>query len=177
MPLANLSDYQARHGSVSDVDQATVTQLLADASSLVREIAHTPISEETATVTLEGNGQRRLLLPHLPVTAVSVVSVDGDTVDLDDVRWWDWGGVDRRSGVWPRGEPVAVTYTSGWDPVPDWIVNVVCSMVFESLRDQVVTGEQSITTGSQTISYFAARSNMFVPANDKDRLLAIRGPL
>lgn len=176
--LASIADYELRHGAVATADEATVTQLLADASSLVREIARLTISQTTETIALDGDGTRRVFLPEMPITALSAVTVDGVALAATAYRWWRWGGLDRRDGdVWPC-EPriIGLTYTYGWDPVQDWIVNMVCSMVYESMRDQVISGEQSITTGSQTISYFSARSNLFVPSADVARLEALKGP-
>lgn len=176
--LADLAAYKLRHGAVAQADENSVTQLLADASSLVREVAHLQIDQATSTVTVDGDGTRRVFLPEIPVTAVSALSVEGVALDPSTYRWWEWGGLDRRDGVWPcEPRAISITYTHGWAPVPDWIVNMVCSMVFESLRDQVISGEQSITTGSQTISYFTARSNLYLPSADVDRLRALKGPV
>ncbi|MDZ7732206.1 MAG: hypothetical protein U5R31_03060 [Acidimicrobiia bacterium] len=180
MSLATLPNYKLRHGDVAAADEPKVTQLLEDASSLVRKVARLHISEVSDDeIEVDGDGSRRLLLPEIPVTAVSAVSVEGEALDADDYRWWAWGGLDRRDGdCWPVGpRTVTVTYTHGESPVPAWIVSIVCSMVFESLRPQVSTGEQAVTTGSQTVSYFTARSNLYVPAPDEARLVALRGPV
>lgn len=178
--LASLADYQLRHGDVASADEAKVTALLGDASSMVREVSRLYIEAVTDEVLeVDGSGTPRIILPEMPVTDVSSVVVDGETLAATDYRWWSWGGLDRcAGGVWPYGpREVTVTYSHGWAPVQDWVIGLVCSIVFEALRDNVTQGEQSLTTGSQTVSYFTARSNLFIADPDAKRLRMLKGPV
>lgn len=124
-PLATPNDLDARNIIVPNEIDPDV--LLASASSTVREAAGCPISEVTSTVTLVGNDWQTLTLPGNPVTAVSAVTVGGDTLT-------GWSLFDSDLTLpcgWSDQLPtlVTVTYTHGFPTVPDDIVDLVCSMV------------------------------------------------
>lgn len=117
-------------------DAGRAQSLLDGASALVRSTAGPQqIDQATSTFVLDGNGATLMLLPELPVVAVSAVvllryGADGDDVELDedDYAWNAAGHLARRGGRWPRGlANVEVTCTHGHDPVPDDVVEVVLS--------------------------------------------------
>lgn len=181
MSLATLADYTIRYGAVDNGDQAKIEALLDDASSLVREVAKLTISKvEDDEIVLVGNGRRRMILPEFPVASASAVTIDGvPVVVADSVRVWPWGGIDLRTGgVWTWDKDIAITYTHGWDPTPPWIVALVCSMVHRAVRPAAVAGEQSITTGSQTVQYAATAlgANVWLTEAEAGRLKSLRGP-
>jgi hypothetical protein len=88
------------------------------------------------TVVLHGTGRPTLLLPELPVQAVSAVTVtdaDGTTTALTSTDW----ALDGHDGVlwrldaygWPAGiANVAVTYDHGYAAVPASIRGVAISL-------------------------------------------------
>jgi len=134
-PLITTADLDAR-GIVSGFLQ--VDTFIAEASTVVREAAGTPISEVTSTVTLDGyRNEQWLELPGSPVTAVATVTIDGDTVTdwrLASGRLWraaSWGS-GGRWGYDDRPSAVSVTYTHGLPTVPEDIVGLVCAMVAAS---------------------------------------------
>lgn len=123
--LATSADLSARGVDVTDT--ALVSTMLAVASSLVREAAGSPIAEHDATVTLWATDRGPWLeLPVRPVTAVTSVSLDGDT--LTDYKLAD-GALWRCAG-WSCGEPleVVVALTCGLPEVPASIVQLVCDL-------------------------------------------------
>lgn len=180
MSLATLGDYRTRHGEPRDSQQTTA--LLADAESLVREATGLTISKVTDdVVTLDGNGTRRLYLPEIPVTGVSLVRLDGVDLDPTEYSWWSSGALDHRHGCWWHHRPrlVEVTYTHGLDPVPGWITSLVCAMVQRALLPQVSAGVASETTGSQSVSFLAATGgvSLWLTEDEARRLRSLQGPL
>ena len=176
--LADADAFEVRFGPIQD--RRKVEALLGDATAKVRHEAGLHLSRVVDDViTVDGDGSRVLFLPELPVTAVAAVEVEGVALDVSaDVDWWEHGEIRRRDHQrWPdRPRSVEVTYSHGWQPVEDWIVGLVCSMVWESMRPETLAGEMQITTGSQTVSYAAARANLWVPPADAARLAGLRGP-
>lgn len=131
-PLATLPDLAARGLTVDSSETAIAGVYLDVASTSVREAAGTPISQTTSTITLEGEAGQRLRLPGPPISAVSVVELDGTVVTdwrLRSDRLWradGWTGHDGPSEV-------EVTYTHGLPAVPADIVDLVCRMVAAAL--------------------------------------------
>lgn len=83
----------------------------------------------TETLTLDGPGGRLLLLPSLYVTAVASISDSGTLVDAADYDWSQAGMVQRQTGWWScRYRALAVTFTHGYDDVPDAVRDVTISV-------------------------------------------------
>lgn len=136
--LAAAADLTARGVTPTDVHDV----MLAVASSLVRAAAGSPILETTSTVELVALDESQwLILPGQPVTEVSEVIVDGDTLDADEYKL----AAGRLWGVVPWGdgcEPVevVVTLTHGLPEVPAHIVQLVC--------DLAILGANAATSGA-----------------------------
>lgn len=131
---------------------AVHTTMLAVASSIVRAAAGSPILATTSTVTLWGlDSSHWLDLPGKPITAVSTVVHDGDTLTADD----DYKLVDGRLwGASPWGdscEPlkVVVTMSHGFTAVPAHIVQLVC--------DLTIAGAAAATDGAHNPNVIAER--------------------
>lgn len=146
--LAAAADLSARGVTPTSVHDV----MLAVASSVVRGAAGSPILETTSTVSLWAvDGSQWLDLPGKPVTAVSVVVYDGDTLTADD----DYKLVDGRLwGSSPWGDPrepleVVVTMTHGLAEVPPHIVQLVC--------DLAIAGADAATAGAHDPRVLAER--------------------
>lgn len=123
--LASVTDLSARDIAYTSVH----TTMLTVASSIVRGAAGSPILETTSTVSLWALDESRWLdLPGRPVTAVSAVVHDGDTLAASDYKLVD-GRLWRSTG-WGSCEPteVVVTMTHGLAEVPPHIVQLVCDL-------------------------------------------------
>ncbi len=149
-PLATVADLTARGLTVDPSETAIVGVYLDVASTAVREAAGSPISQTTSTITLEGEPGQWLTLPGLPISAVSSVKVDGETVTdwrLRTERLWraaGWTGCDGPSEV-------EVTYTHGLAVVPADIVDLVCRMVAAALASyRSEDGGTGLATGNIT---------------------------
>lgn len=156
--LATLSDFTARYeGTVTSPEEPRVLALLDDASATVRDHVGQVFSVVTDdVVTLRGNGERYVRLPQRPVTGVSLVQLNGRT--LQDVHWdgidslWrpgGWGpyrrlenglgydggdllndGVEAGASDLYADLPAAitVTYTHGYETIPGLVVKIVCAL-------------------------------------------------
>jgi hypothetical protein len=60
-----------------------------------------------------------LLLPQVPVTDVSSVVRDGDTLAIHEDYEWDTAGLVVSIGTSRFYGTVVVTYDHGWDPIPE----------------------------------------------------------
>lgn len=132
--LATVDDLQDRM-SVDATDYARADALLKDASASVRRYTGQDFTETDSTVTLKvRNG--RVRLPQRPVTAVaSVLDANGNTVNhtwLDGDEWVTVGSNVFDSWAfepWRNGySKVTVTYTHGYETIPDEIIGVVCQI-------------------------------------------------
>jgi hypothetical protein len=104
-------------------------QLLRAGSRAFREQTHQHISlVEADTIVLDPEGSAVILLPELPVRAVTSILVDG--VPVETAGAWSEKGIIRRDLRFPRTfRSVSVTYDHGYDPVPEDVVEAVVDYV------------------------------------------------
>ncbi|MBA0126286.1 hypothetical protein H0B56_12110 [Haloechinothrix sp. YIM 98757] len=127
MAFASAEDLRLwmRHPAFT-TDQTETAELLLDlATGRIEDEARQPLEESTDTVTLDGSGTARLLVPRWPVSDVATVTLleDGTTLTeglTEDYTWSSAGILIRRGArAWPAHEAaVEVTYTAGYDPIP-----------------------------------------------------------
>ncbi|MEU7814126.1 hypothetical protein [Pseudonocardia sp. NPDC049154] len=142
-PLATPEQLAARLGVTLPDDDPALAQyeeLLIDASAEMRSIIGQPLSKMTSTTELWPDRPGRYELPAWPVHEVSAVVVDGQPVG-----WYRTGPrtlcVPRQCG------PVTVTFTHGWDPIPDDIVKWTCVLAASSLAAAESTESLGLTAG------------------------------
>lgn len=180
-PLATLADIVQRLGrDLTAAEAIRVEALSRDASASVRNYMRQDISAATSTVRLRVRGTK-VRLPQRPVTAVTTVA----NVNGGPIMFSAWEGFDTitissnlldtfawepfRYGI----AAVDVTYTHGWDPVPDDIVGVVCSIVLRALgREPVDAGitSESIAGYSYQLGSAAAAGGFGMLQAEKDVL-------
>lgn len=138
-PLATVADLADRLGrALTPEEEARAPSLLSTASSAVRAYTRqhlTAVADDVATLVPHG---QTLTLPQRPVTAVTLVEVSGDGVTYDEVT--DYRArrdTLHRSTCW--GWLARVTYSHGYDPIPDDIIDVVCAMAFRGLAKAPVS--------------------------------------
>ncbi len=131
-PLATMNDLDSYHVGYKGQEKLA-EKLLQSVSASIRSAAGQPISSGTYTVTIPSEASRKLDLPTRPVTGVSSVTLDGEAIK----DWTLLGNVLYREGMWHTpGQvpvPVTVTFTAGYNPVPEDIVRLVCSFVSAGL--------------------------------------------
>lgn len=132
-PLATVTDCEDLGLVVTANETPLLESYLAAATASVRDAAGVPISQTTSTVDIEGRASPWLRLPGAPITAVSTVELDGETITDYRLRTTDlWR---RRGWLSTCGEPslVTVTYTHGMPTVPADIVSLVCRIAAQTL--------------------------------------------
>lgn len=126
MAFATYTDMQYRLGVTLDVDeQARATQILADATGLVKQAAGQEIELVTDDVLIRrGVDSNRLRLPQRPVVSVSAITSQYygySAQSLAQDQWYLDGDTLVRYGFasWfgPEYE-LMITYTHGWTTVP-----------------------------------------------------------
>lgn len=133
---------------------------LAIASGMVRDYLQQEITQATDTVLLDPSTGLTLLLPELPVTAVSLVET------FDGTAWTTAAAtsyrVSLRTGVvsavpytgiqWPCvAESLRVTYTHGFPTVPDTIVGAVLGVAARAYSSSA--GAESERIGGYQVKY------------------------
>ena len=113
-------------------DSNRALQLLDAATGLIKREARQHIEQVVDDViVLPPTGTNTLLLPELPVTAVTSVVVDGLTLSAvnDYTVLFDSGVVRLRQPRWRRWlHDTTVTYTHGYATVPDDLVGLCVEM-------------------------------------------------
>lgn len=185
--LATLADLAAIIGvPVDDLDQDRATLMLELASDLVRdEVTQRLDYVADDTIDLPGSGTAVLLLPELPVTEVTLVTLVGEngTDDVDLIAQPAAGagyraelgpdgrqGILRRGGCWLRRAPVRVVYSHGYalESMPGGIRYAVANAAARGMVSP--TGVKQETVGRYSATYTEA--GLFL--TDHDRTLLAR---
>lgn len=140
MPLPSLATPEDAEGYGYALPAESAVSLLARASVRIRRAAGQPITPSTVTVQLavEGGCVDLPAPPVLEVQAVASVDEDGTTTTL--TGWW-WDG-ERLRLVTCFALRVQVTYRRGWDPLPDGLVELACSVA-----DRLANTPKGMETG------------------------------
>lgn len=162
MAFATVDDLELLLGHEVELLRAELAVALA--SSAVAGYARIGIARATSVeAEVDGTGADTLNLPEWPVQSVDQVAVVGTTAVMDvldgpdgpSARWgWSKAGVlTRYGGVWPhRPRSVKVTYTHGYDPVPDGIRAVTLQAAARAITNPVHLAAWS---GDSTTATFA----------------------
>lgn len=155
---------------VDSVESDAATLALNVASGAVRRYCGWSISAETKTGELvDGTGRRSVWLPTLRLTAVSDVTEGGVAlVDGTDYVWTREGRL-YRAGLWrnvPRN--IQVTYTHGFDTVPDDVQGVTLSAAGRIYVNP--EGWRQHTVGSETVIAVGASSDVTAILTEGERL-------
>jgi hypothetical protein len=156
-PLATVEDVKTLAGPELDVDPARCERLLEMASATVRGWTYQTISQviDDGVIVISEGGDE-LVLAERPVLEVSFVQVEHDE-PVYAVSWDSFGHLRRRDGLGfgRRGDHVAVTYSHGWDPVPDGVVALVAAKVagFLAAGDANPGNLKNLQVGAMSESY------------------------
>ena len=147
---------------------ASVERAITEATSAIQNYCHQEIEQtEDDEITLDCSGiSSKLFLPQLPVTEVSVVVEDDETLTAgsdEDYQLGQWGVLHRVSAKWAAGiQIITVTYTHGHATIPDDIVAVctrAAARVYQAgLRASEVDGVPGVSAeslGDHSVTYSA----------------------
>lgn len=149
------------------VDDASLLAALRQASATFRAAVRHPVSRvDDDIVVLDTDGSTSVLLPAAPVVTVSRVSVAG--ADVTDYEVSETGLIRRAAGFPDALGAVSVTYTHGYEPVPEEIAEAVAAEAAAAY--EAVAGVSSISVGGQQISFRAGMSRQFSQVIDLYKL-------
>ncbi|GAB3856599.1 hypothetical protein GCM10029963_53240 [Micromonospora andamanensis] len=120
---ATVTELRNRLKALGDDDtDAALTELLEDASAVIDDEVGQSLTLAETTVTVDGSGAEKLILPRWPVTAVAeVVEIDVDGTERplthrEDYTWSQSGVLTRLRRCWPcHDQAVRSTLTAGYD--------------------------------------------------------------
>lgn len=149
----DLTDYLGR-SMVADPGAIIAVDAACDFCRSVSEQTFNKVSNET--ITLDGTGTDVLVLPQLPVTKVSTVTVGEDAAE-------NWvlgsnGTLLKTSGVWTKGRRnVSVKYDHGYTEVPTDV-----RMVALALASRLVLQGPALqeTNGDVSVRYAVAATDL-----------------
>lgn len=157
------------------LDETRAALLLDVASGEVRAFCGQSFDAVTDDeVILDGTGTRVVMLPELPVLAVSVVEL-GPGGARDELAGpeaarpaWEWSenGVLRRidGAVWRRRfRWLRVIYSHGFDPIPDELVGVVLRVAARGVDNPEGTRQEALGRYSYTAAGESAGLGLFGP--------------
>lgn len=130
-------------------------QLILDVvTGLIDNEAGQAIAESTQTLTLDGTGHHPVMLPRYPVTAVSSVTVDGDTLtEGTDYEWYRSGLIFRLDGQWPASrQSITVAFTAGHGTVPADIKGLTLQLAATTWSTSFGKTQESIGDYSYTLA-------------------------
>lgn len=150
-------------------DSASALRAIAEASASIQNYCRQQLEEveDDEHVFDVADGCRRLFLPELPVSAVSlVIEDDEELAEDDDYKLGNYGILYRIGRPWVSGvQMVAVTYTHGYPvgdygSLPDDIVSVcvrAASRAYQAgLRGAMLAGVPGVsgqTIGDYSVQY------------------------
>lgn len=161
MPLlASLSDLKSELGLADDASDAALTSALLRASTTIETYCGRAFTRAADTFTLRVRDARRaLLLPRVPVVAVTAIDRDGEALDPAE-----WEIEDEEAGLiirldasgrpalwWGRGK-WTVSYTGGPEAVPPDVERACLDLAVQAwttrgrdptLRDRTVVDIES----------------------------------
>jgi len=154
--VQELADYMQRPDVLDDPAAEMAVQGACD---VCRTVAGQPFTNTTSTVVVDGTGTDVLVLPRVPVSKVTSVTV-GDTADTSYVA--DNGMLFKQSGTWRRGRRnVTVKLTHGYSDLafPSDVKQVALAIAAR-LLNQAPRNAMAETVGDVQVRYAVAPTDL-----------------
>lgn len=142
-PLATAADLAARLKIAVPDDDLVLAQMethLVDASGELRSAIGQPITRMTSTAELWPERAGFYDIPAWPIVEIAEVKLEGEAAA------WKRVGPNRISVPRACG-PVEVTFTHGWEPIPEDIVKWTCVLAASSLAAAEQTESLGLVAG------------------------------
>jgi len=177
-----IEELRAAYPDLSSATKYPDAKLAADrtfAEQWFEAALHAAYVPREVTVTLIGNGQRTLFLPHWievgPVTAVWIDGVDLAAGALADLVVRRYGAVER-AAKWPTGAEIEITYTHGYDEPVELAKQAVMMLAVEHAKPSTIPARAtSLSTdlGNYRISQADKTGKTGIP--DVDAIIGLLG--
>lgn len=153
MAFATTDDLGDVLGVEIDAEDAQALAALDAATAMIQALTNQTLEQVAGDVlVMDGSGTRVLMLPELPVTAVSAVEVDGEALSASEYQWSADGYLRRTGATWPADlRNVEITYTHGYAQLPALIVSMTAKLAARLY--QVPASVRQETIGSYSTSY------------------------
>jgi hypothetical protein len=128
-------------------DPAAAGKIPSASARIRRAAGRQQITPGTSQVTLRGPGPCRL--PQRPATAVTAaVDSDGNPVDVE---------LDGQTVTSTACGPLTVTYTHGFDPLPDELIDLVCAVAsrLAGVSSAMAAGVRTEQAGGESVTWGA----------------------
>ena len=135
--------------------QTAATAAIVEARAAIQAYCEQQIElVEDDELTLDSNGGTRLLLPELPVLAVSAVVEDDEVLTVDDdYKVGQYGILYRIGARWAVGvQNVMVTYSHGHETIPQVIADVCARAAARRYQAGLRASESDAVPGVQAKS-------------------------
>lgn len=191
-PLAAVSDVEDRLGrTLSSGDTDRMFTLLRDASAKVRSFTSQEITQRESTDRIRVTARDgHIRLPQYPVVSVtSALSVEsGIAIPYfwDGIALWGWGRFPQSNISAPlynrarrHGIVVDVTYTHGYNPVPDELIALVCQVAARAFGlppDQSGITQESMEGYTYSLGSAAAAGGLGLLPAEKEVLTDYMAP-
>ena len=160
--LTTLANVKAYAQVTSTTDDAVLTRMITSLSTMVQTYLNRQIASQSYTDTIDGAGGYRLQFANYPVTAVSIVTVDGISIpaaSLPAVSGWT-GYVFTPTQIALQGycftrgySNVILNYTAGFASTPADIEEAVIELIAMRYMERTRIGQNSKSIAGETISF------------------------
>ena len=118
--VAELREWESAYSDPARYPAAKVRAARTAAEMRFEAAAGTAFVPRGARASLRGNGQNRMVLPHVAIRGIYALSIDGTPLTAEELAGLtlrEWGALDRAAG-WPYGAKIDVHYEHGLDFPP-----------------------------------------------------------
>jgi hypothetical protein len=181
--VADLTDLAAvkRYLGISDgstAQDAILSDLITGASAALQNFVNRDLMSAARHDWLDGTGKNVLVPRHYPVTSVASLKVNGQTIpqanasDFASVGWRLTDDLLILTGyAFTRGvRNVEISYTAGFDAVPDELALACVLMVALRYKERDWTGYSSKSLAGETVSFQVTD----IPANARGQLASYK---
>lgn len=165
--LATLADVKSYLGLTVNTDDGLLGRLVSAASSWIKSFLNRDILTDSYTEVLDGTGTYKIMVDQYPITAVSLLVVDGHAVSGSDFVFRQSVISLTNGAKFPRGiGNVVVSYTAGYESVPADINQSCVELAAWRYKEKDRIGHSSKTIQGEVVAF----QTTDVPADVKTNL-------
>lgn len=170
MPLATLADLKTYLGITTAAVDTELTRLLNMASQVAEQHVERTLSSGARTERRSGKGGNVLYLKNYPITAVSLLTIDGTTYTASDGTTTGYLINDDGMSLTLIGacfnvgvKNIVVNYTAGYTTIPDDVQHSVIEIAAQAYREKDWIGFSAKTLAGESVTF----TRGFIPDSAK----------